>query len=435
MAAHASSVFDRRVAQALDEAAPLMASMCEAALRAPLEPEAHIWLRDRRDALPAGFASRLKLAVGLATSGSWDQQQALLDAARLPAGNREWKLAVQRLRQRTAQGLAALEAACQPLRKGTDGWRHGNPLHHDIYLDTLSSTLLDQGLLAGRMPMLLGSMVDVLGEYLAHAYAAIADQMRAADVQQVRRTAQGRSFAGSFARRVRPFFFIPRDCPVGAVKAYKQLLPVMERLAVAEPDFFTDQGHPARRLAQAIVDQSVILKRKADVEAFPVFSARVNASLDRLGSLAAPTGADFAQELLQYGMDLPQLDEREAEPAGEWSGSGWSSLLNADEGSQFPPSHPAPLAVASAPAPVPLPAPVANARPPVPQPATQQQGWSLEPGMVLEFLSQGQWHPRQLSWLNPQRTMFLFTGADGSSQSITRRMLERLARERAIRLG
>ena len=60
-------------------------------------------------------------------------------------------------------------------------------------------------------------------------------------------------------------------------------------------------------------------------------------------------------------------------------------------------------------------------------------GQALQAGMQFAFLSQGEWVTKQLSWSNPQATMFLFTAGDGASQSITRRMLEKLEVEQAVR--
>ena len=73
-------------------------------------------------------------------------------------------------------------------------------------------------------------------------------------------------------------------------------------------------------------------------------------------------------------------------------------------------------------------------------PAGEDLSFSLEFDQVAELrraddpsLSQGEWVTKQLSWSNPQATMFLFTAGDGASQSITRRMLEKLEVEQAVR--
>ncbi|WP_460482577.1 hypothetical protein [Comamonas humi] len=432
MTVHASSVFDRCVAQALEEAAPLMASLCDAALR---QPAADPWLRDKRGALPASFASRLKLAVRFAAQDLQDAYQALLD----DCGESNWGPAAMRLYQRTADSLADLESIYRPLRKQTADWRHGNPLRPEVYLDTLHSTLLDQGIAAGEPPAFLDAMVEVLGEYLARSYAAIAEQARAECGQQLQQAehkrAEAHSPARQFARRVRPFFAIPRHCPVGAIRAYKELLPVLERVAASEPAFFDDPQHAARCLVQAIVDQAVALKNAGAVEAFPQFSVQVNATLAFLSDLTHPTADDFARELPRYSAEAAEQSQPQDAPVSEWGGSGWSASLHAEAGGDsghgflasmqsIQPAEPAPVVVEATVAepeseylPKPLPA-----------------DWSLEPGAMLEFLSQGQWLSRQLSWVSPQRTMFLFTATDGTSQTITRRMLDKLAREQAVRL-
>ena len=60
-------------------------------------------------------------------------------------------------------------------------------------------------------------------------------------------------------------------------------------------------------------------------------------------------------------------------------------------------------------------------------------GKRLEAGVWLEFLGQSGWVAKQLSWTNARSTMFLFVASGGASQSITRRMLEKLAQDSAVR--
>jgi hypothetical protein len=40
----------------------------------------------------------------------------------------------------------------------------------------------------------------------------------------------------------------------------------------------------------------------------------------------------------------------------------------------------------------------------------------------------------QLTWASPHHTLFLFTAADGSTQSMTRRMRDKLAAEGTLRI-
>ena len=416
MTAPTSSIFDRGVEQALAKAEWLMGSLCDAALTEPLPSGTALWLQERRAVLPLAFASRLKLAVSFASQDRIDANQALLGTTRRPVGGTDgWSVAFTRLRERTALSHAALAITCRPLRKKTEGWRHGNPLRPSIYLDTLHSTLVDHGMPSSEAPAFLEVMVAALGEYLAQLYAALDEQARIHYAHQLQQADERNTPAQLFARRVRSFFAIPQDCPVGAVKAYKRLLPVLEKVAAAEPEFFTNPGHAARCLMQSLIDQAVAIKRQGDAAVFPVFSARVDATVTHLSSLSEPTGADFAEELQHYEASPPVL-------ADEWDSSGWSSSLDDDTDSELltaTASHAAPDSLQVV-------ADIAvNTLPLVSQ---------LQPGMDVDFLSQGQWQRKRLSWVSPQRMMFLFTAQDGASQTVTRRMLEKLSQEQAIRL-
>jgi hypothetical protein len=51
---------------------------------------------------------------------------------------------------------------------------------------------------------------------------------------------------------------------------------------------------------------------------------------------------------------------------------------------------------------------------------------SLSVGSWVELQGKGAWTRTQLSWVSPQRTMYLFTSVQGKTQSMTQRMLERL---------
>jgi len=47
-------------------------------------------------------------------------------------------------------------------------------------------------------------------------------------------------------------------------------------------------------------------------------------------------------------------------------------------------------------------------------------------GTWVELVSQGRTVRTQLTWISPNGTLFLFTGADGSTQSMTLRMRDKL---------
>ena len=55
-------------------------------------------------------------------------------------------------------------------------------------------------------------------------------------------------------------------------------------------------------------------------------------------------------------------------------------------------------------------------------------------GAWLELATSRKVVRTQLTWTSPQKTLFLFTGADGSTQSMTRRMRDKLAADGALRV-
>lgn len=59
---------------------------------------------------------------------------------------------------------------------------------------------------------------------------------------------------------------------------------------------------------------------------------------------------------------------------------------------------------------------------------------NLAVGAWVEIAIKGVWQRSQLSWISPQRTMYLFTGAQGQTQSMTRPSLENLIAINALRL-
>jgi hypothetical protein len=69
-----------------------------------------------------------------------------------------------------------------------------------------------------------------------------------------------------------------------------------------------------------------------------------------------------------------------------------------------------------------LPAPAASA----------DDGFAV--GVWVELVSNRRRVRTQLTWASPQGTLFLFTAPDGSTQSMTRRMRDRLSAEGALRI-
>ena len=59
---------------------------------------------------------------------------------------------------------------------------------------------------------------------------------------------------------------------------------------------------------------------------------------------------------------------------------------------------------------------------------------ALSVGSWVELQVKGLWTRTQLSWVSPQRTMYLFTSVQGNTQSMTQRMLERLLNTGMLRV-
>lgn len=59
---------------------------------------------------------------------------------------------------------------------------------------------------------------------------------------------------------------------------------------------------------------------------------------------------------------------------------------------------------------------------------------ALTVGTWVEFQVKEVWTRTQLSWISPQRTMYLFTSVQGKTQSMTQRMLERLHASGSLRV-
>ncbi|HEY0201581.1 MAG TPA: DUF1631 family protein, partial [Burkholderiaceae bacterium] len=82
-------------------------------------------------------------------------------------------------------------------------------------------------------------------------------------------------------------------------------------------------------------------------------------------------------------------------------------------------------------------APVGQADTAIPAPAPELSAASslpLELGTWVELITHGRTVHTQLTWASPHGTLFLFTGADGSTQSMTRRVRDKLAAEGNLRV-
>ncbi|MGP1628914.1 MAG: DUF1631 family protein, partial [Giesbergeria sp.] len=82
--------------------------------------------------------------------------------------------------------------------------------------------------------------------------------------------------------------------------------------------------------------------------------------------------------------------------------------------------------------------PESSAEPEVPQehaPASQHPGSDgFVIGAWLDLTTSGKQMRTQLTWCSPHNTLFLFTALDGSTQSMTRRMRDKLVASGALRV-
>lgn len=58
----------------------------------------------------------------------------------------------------------------------------------------------------------------------------------------------------------------------------------------------------------------------------------------------------------------------------------------------------------------------------------------LNIGVWVELIVEGQWLRAQLTWASPHRTLFMFVARGGSAHSMSRRTMERLRMQGAIRV-
>jgi len=80
----------------------------------------------------------------------------------------------------------------------------------------------------------------------------------------------------------------------------------------------------------------------------------------------------------------------------------------------------------------PMPAePALPLEPPPPVVPVVSEDWAL--GTWVELSNARQCIRTQLTWVSPQQTLFLFTATDGSTQSMTRRMRDKLLAQGQLR--
>ncbi len=333
----------------------------------PLLQDALTQLKSKKAELPACYAQRLRQAAFLIAEGKRADYHQLLGGSLADGGllesevlrtQIEWGRVQINLLQQTEQSLMGLEQVYRPLRKITRHWRNGNPLHHTVYLDSLQAALHDQKISTDVTSLFLADMVGVMAAHLQINYRRImtlamnsyAELLSKAEAKRL----ADKDSNKSFARRARQLFVIPSSAPAGAVRAYKALIPVMDRLSTRDPSFWDDASHPARLLLQTIVDKAMALKELGGVATYPQFPGLVSETVETLSSLKYPAAEDFAKALAKFGVPVKP---RAAVASPDSVFSGYNSSMLLDE-SHWGPSElmsvlPEPC---SAPAPTPAPA-------------------------------------------------------------------------------
>ena len=340
METRAASIFDTCLEQALQDSQELMAAMGRAAVASlqaklldksntnnePLLQDALAQLSAKKADLPIAYATRLREAVMLIAEGKRADYHQQRGVDTLTAANAlesevlraqiEWGRVQIGLLKQTEQSLLGLDRVYRPLRNITRYWRNGNPLHHTVYLDTLQLTLHEQGITTDVTSLFLADMVGVMADYLQNNYRQImklamnsyADLL--AKAQAKRQAAKENS--KTFARKVRHLFDVPNHSPVGAVRAYKLLMPVLARLSERDASFLVDDKHPARLLVQSIIDRAIAIK-EGKIPADPHFPTLVSESVEALVPIKYPTAADFSKVLAKFGVSItprPAAEER-----------------------------------------------------------------------------------------------------------------------------
>ena len=65
---------------------------------------------------------------------------------------------------------------------------------------------------------------------------------------------------------------------------------------------------------------------------------------------------------------------------------------------------------------------------------TWSDGLEMPIGTWVDLQVAGKWERTQLTWMGPHGTLFLFTNAGGRSQSMTKRLRDRLLAQGALRV-
>ncbi|MGB6101741.1 MAG: hypothetical protein WBG44_12855 [Comamonas sp.] len=304
----------------------------------------------------------------------------------LEIGKDDARLRVEmvRARQRIAHEVAPALSELDTLIGAAQGFDRvqpeRNPLRPGNYVRALFGVVYGVGVPTELVRLWLAPMQSGLGTLLAREYRRVSEDLRARGVQPLHYVTTGRSrFSGLVADE--PFAHSRTD-------AMESFLAPMGQEAL--PGIDSSMWDSLRAPAPLTVAEAL----DAVTDDFP----QTAHGLEQDGTASA-------QMPLGGGHELPVPQHQEAQGAQ----------------AAAPPIHEAteaPAAAASAPGPA-------------------VGGASLETS-----LSVGEWVDiagahgvvrTQLTWLSPRNTLFLFTQADGSTQSMTSRMVARLLRSGAMK--
>ena len=179
-----------------------------------------------------------------------------------------------------------------------------------------------------------------------------------------------------------------------------RLEPVLRQLAQGDTRFFLDAAHPARRLLDRLTVKG-LEGSAASVRWRSQFAHSVEGAVASLTSEGVPTADMFERAL--WSLD--------AEPVA----------VRAEASAQAPSLQPADLSRVE---------PVAQAIAPT---ASDQGSASLQLGDWVEIDGAHGMSRTQLTWCSPRQTLFLFTQTDGSTQSMTARMVDKLLQSGTMR--
>lgn len=249
-------------------------------------------------------------------------------------------------------------------------------------------------------------------------------------------------------------------------RAVQALKPVIGQLAQIDPQFFSDEQHPARRLLDALTQRSMVFSSE-DAPGFARFMQMVHQAVGHLAGQTITSATPFASVLKaletawKAQQQNQQAEQRQKEAQSEAEAM---AKIAQQQQQQLTQSVAAKL---HSPLPLPLPmepqAPADEALPDAPNEGgvdillddatgsdsiandAHQIDFLLESGppidsspfrvgLWVELVGPQKRVRTQLTWASPQGTLFLFTAPDGSTQSMTLRTRDRLLAEGTLHI-